>query len=154
MKFPLATPRGTFTESVSVSETLPSPPQLLQLSRSVRPSPRHFGHTETLTNWPKIDCCTRRTCPRPWHWAQLTSPSPPRPPQVAHGVRCLTRIFFSTPLATSSRVSFTRTCRSSPRVAEARPERPSPNRSSKPEPPPKSRMNARRASARSNPLKS
>jgi hypothetical protein len=112
---------GTFTDTVSLALFRPSPPQVLHGCATMLPSPSQRGHADTFTNWPNTVCCTRRTWPRPWHCGHTLSPWPPRPLHVSHFFMCVTRIFFSTPVAISSSVSGSRTCRSSPRLPPLEP---------------------------------
>src|ERR1051326_4695151 len=63
-------------------------------------------------------CCVRVTWPVPLHVAQVLNPEPdfaPEPWHLSHGTYLLTFIFFSTPVAISSSVSFTLMRRLEPR---------------------------------------
>src|SRR5438046_5332131 len=117
------------------------------------PSPWHVGHGVTVTNWPKNDRCARRTSPAPLHVGHVCDLEPgsaPLPSHRSHCSRSFIENFLSTPVATSSSLSWTVILTSwPPRGPAPPPDRPPPKISSSPPKPPKSRMKMPSASDRS-----
>jgi len=93
----LVTVRSTSLRPLHSWHTLginsPVPPQVLQVA--------------TLTNWPRMDCCTRRTSPVPLQVVQAMGRVPgsaPLPPHVAHVSGRRYSISRSAPKMASSKV--------------------------------------------------
>src|SRR6266702_3277143 len=84
---PSSTPAGILTTTRRLLRTRPCPRHFSQGVVMTRPSPRQRSHMETLTNWPKIDCCTRRISPVPWHDEQRAVDVPGCAPLPLHLVQ-------------------------------------------------------------------
>src|SRR5256714_2013727 len=141
MYCPVATPGGTSIEISRSSRNRPSPRHFLHGVCTVVPSPLHVGHGATVTNCPKNERCARRTSPLPLHVAHVCAFEPgsaPLPVQRSQGSSSFALIFFSTPVATSARVSCIVTLTSAP-ARTLPPDRPppKPNISSRPAKAPK-----------------
>src|SRR5207245_6528924 len=67
---PSSTPAGILTTTRRLLRTRPCPRHFSQGVVITLPSPRQRSHMVTLTNCPKIDCCTRRISPVPWQAEQ------------------------------------------------------------------------------------
>src|SRR5690606_8161167 len=132
---PSLTPAGILIGITSSSITLPSPLQVWQVSVTIFPSPLQLGHVLLDTIWPSIVFTTFLTCPFPPHMVQVCKEVPFFAPFPLHvpQVTCLfTLIFFSTPLAISSRFNLSLIRRFDPFLLRDCPP---------PEPPPKKLSN-------------
>ena len=129
---------------VSSPRLNPSPWQVPHLAVISEPSPLQVGHVLVVCIWPNMVLVTRRTAPLPPQVRQVLTDDlsfAPEPLQLWQTTCLFTFIFFSTPLAISSRVSLTLMRKLLPR-ATRRPPRvdcPPPKKLSKglPPPPPK-----------------
>src|SRR5690606_18131891 len=104
------TPAGILIEMVSSPLTNPSPRQVVHLALISIPSPLQVGQVLVVCICPKMVLVTRLTDPEPPHVLQVWYDDlslAPVPLQVRQTTCLFTFIFFSTPLAISSKVSLT-----------------------------------------------
>src|SRR5690554_5971084 len=102
---PLSTPAGTFMVSVRLLSTLPVPPQSLQRSSIMVPSPWHLSQVRTVSKRPRAVFCLYLTWPVPPHLSHVLGEVPgfaPLPAHVSHFSLLLTLISFVMPKAASS----------------------------------------------------
>ena len=131
---PSATPAGIFKVITSSESWTPSPLQWEHFSLIILPSPSQVGQVDVVCMAPRMVFCTRVICPVPWQVEQVEKELPsfaPVPWQWVSATYFFTLIFFSTPVATSSRVIFTFTLRLVPRFTRLA-ERPPPPKPPKP----------------------
>ena len=105
---PSSTPGGIDTLILRVVCTRFCPRQVEQGVETTSPSPSQRGQVPTLTNDPKMDCCTRRISPVPWHCGQrigVVPGSAPLPWQFEQVSRRGISSSFSTPKTASSKDS-------------------------------------------------
>src|SRR5436190_11589909 len=81
---PSSTPAGILTTTRRLLRTRPCPRHFSQGVVITVPSPRQRSQTVTLTNCPKIDCCTRRISPDPWQLEQRVLDVPGCAPLPRH----------------------------------------------------------------------
>src|SRR5574344_1366878 len=97
--------------------TIPSPPQTRHLFFIILPSPPHVGQTPCVCIIPNMLCVVCVITPLPWHVGHVSEPLPasaPVPWQCEQITSFLTLNFLVTPVATSSRLSFTLSLKSLP----------------------------------------
>src|SRR5215217_1647054 len=107
---PSLTPAGILIEMVSSPLIVPSPWHELHFAVICCPLPLQVGQVEVVCICPSMVLVTLRTAPLPPHVLQVLTDDlslAPVPSQVLQVICLFTLIFFSVPLAISSRVSFT-----------------------------------------------
>src|SRR5690606_15070017 len=107
---PSLTPAGILIAIVSSPLSSPSPRQVVHLEVISTPSPLQVGQVLVVCICPRMVLVTRRTDPAPPQVPQVLNEDlsfAPDPSQVLQTMLLLTFIFFSTPLAISSKVNFT-----------------------------------------------
>ena len=107
---PSLTPAGILMLMVSSPRVTPSPLQVPHFAVIVVPSPLQVGQVLVVCIWPKMVLVTLLTAPLPPQVLQVEKEFlsfAPDPSQVLQRICLLTLIFFSIPLAISSKVSFT-----------------------------------------------
>src|SRR5207247_689642 len=98
---------GILTTTRRLLRTRPWPRHFSQGVVMTRPSPRQRSHIVTLTNWPKMDCCTRRISPVPWQAEQRVVDVPgcaPLPRQLVQVSQRGSSISLWQPKTASSKV--------------------------------------------------
>src|SRR5476651_49084 len=136
---PSLTPAGILMLMVSSPRTTPSPWQTVHFEVMVEPSPLQVGQVLVVCIWPSMVLVTLRTAPEPPQVLQVEKDDwsfAPVPSQVRQTTCLFTFIFFSAPLAISSRVKRTLIRRLLPRATRLPPPPPW-----RPPPPPKKPSN-------------